>query len=351
MAAVDPAVVEAPSMALPGLARALISAGKLGQKSAEDISRKAQANRTSFIAELTGSGAVSASDLAHTMSTAFGAPLLDLDADRPAAAAQEPAGPQDLPGLPRGGAEQAQQPPDRRHRRPIGPAGGRKNQVRHPDGRGLDHCRIRQALQDGGSRDCQRHRGDGQHHRRRFRVRRIHHGVVDHRGHGGRAVRSRGRAGRQVPAQDAARCLQHAGVRPALRALRAQLPRALSRRRRTARDRLAARSHQGQAGLAHQGHLAHGHLRKARAAGRQDEAQDRSRPRDRFPGLHPAHAVRRKDRDPYPGSQQRPAGRGRAGLRARGKRAPAGRREQALWHGAGDRARPARARPFRSTPA
>ena len=67
-------------MALPGLARALISAGKLEQKSAEDISRKAQTNRNSFIAELTGSGAVSASDLAHTMSTAFGAPLLDLDA-------------------------------------------------------------------------------------------------------------------------------------------------------------------------------------------------------------------------------------------------------------------------------
>jgi type IV pilus assembly protein PilB len=80
MAAVDPAVVEAPSMALPGLARALISAGKLGQKSAEEISRKAQASRNSFIAELTGSGAVSASDLAHTMSAAFGAPLLDLDA-------------------------------------------------------------------------------------------------------------------------------------------------------------------------------------------------------------------------------------------------------------------------------
>ena len=67
-------------MALPGLARALISAGKLGQKSAEELSRKAQAKRTSFIAELTGSGAVSASDLAHTMSTSFGAPLLDLDA-------------------------------------------------------------------------------------------------------------------------------------------------------------------------------------------------------------------------------------------------------------------------------
>jgi type IV pilus assembly protein PilB len=67
-------------MALPGLARALITAGKLGQKSAEDISKKAQVNRTSFLAELTGSGAVSAADLAHTMSSSFGAPLLDLDA-------------------------------------------------------------------------------------------------------------------------------------------------------------------------------------------------------------------------------------------------------------------------------
>ena len=80
MAAVDPAVSDAPAVALPGLARALVSAGKLGQKAAEDVHRKAQANRTRFIAELTGSGAVSASDLAHTMSTAFGAPLLDLEA-------------------------------------------------------------------------------------------------------------------------------------------------------------------------------------------------------------------------------------------------------------------------------
>jgi type IV pilus assembly protein PilB len=80
MAAVDSAAVDAPSLALPGLARALVSAGKLGQKSAEDLYRKAQASRTSFIAELTGSGAVSAADLAHTMSSAFGAPLLDLEA-------------------------------------------------------------------------------------------------------------------------------------------------------------------------------------------------------------------------------------------------------------------------------
>ena len=80
MAVVDTAITQASSMALPGLGRALVAAGKLGQKAAEDIFRKAQTGRTSFIAELTGSGAVSAFDLAHIMSTAFAAPLLDLDA-------------------------------------------------------------------------------------------------------------------------------------------------------------------------------------------------------------------------------------------------------------------------------
>ncbi|WP_382327305.1 type IV-A pilus assembly ATPase PilB [Hydrogenophaga sp. UC242_50] len=80
MASVETVPQETPSMALPGLGRALVSAGKLGQKAAEDLYRKAQSGRSSFIAELTGSGAVSASDLAHTMSVAFAAPLLDLDA-------------------------------------------------------------------------------------------------------------------------------------------------------------------------------------------------------------------------------------------------------------------------------
>ena len=84
MATVDSVISETAATALPGLARALISAGKLGQKSAEEISRKAHVNRSSFIAELTGSGAVSAADLAHTVSSAFGAPLLDLDAIDPA---------------------------------------------------------------------------------------------------------------------------------------------------------------------------------------------------------------------------------------------------------------------------
>ncbi len=80
MASADTIIQDSPSLALPGLGRALVSAGKLGQKAAEDLYKKAQSARTSFIAELTGSGAVSASDLAHTMSAAFAAPLLDLDA-------------------------------------------------------------------------------------------------------------------------------------------------------------------------------------------------------------------------------------------------------------------------------
>ena len=80
MAAVDSAITHPPSVALPGLGRALVMAGMLGQKAAEDIFRKAQSGRGNFIAELTGSGAVSAFDLAHTMSIAFAAPLLDLDA-------------------------------------------------------------------------------------------------------------------------------------------------------------------------------------------------------------------------------------------------------------------------------
>ena len=83
MAAVDTSLRETSTTALPGLGRALVLAGKLGQKLAEDIYRKAQGSRTSFIAELTGSGAVSASDLAHTMSSAFAAPLVDLDAIDP----------------------------------------------------------------------------------------------------------------------------------------------------------------------------------------------------------------------------------------------------------------------------
>ena len=83
MASVDPLNRDTSPIALPGLGRALVAAGKLGQKSAEETYRKALAGKNSFIAELVGSGAVSASDLAHTLSASFAAPLGDLDAIDP----------------------------------------------------------------------------------------------------------------------------------------------------------------------------------------------------------------------------------------------------------------------------
>ncbi|MDR2153910.1 MAG: type IV-A pilus assembly ATPase PilB [Burkholderiaceae bacterium] len=71
------------SAALPGVGRALVMAGKLTPKVAEDVHRKAQASQRNFITELIDSGVVSASDLAYTMSQAFAAPLIDVSALEP----------------------------------------------------------------------------------------------------------------------------------------------------------------------------------------------------------------------------------------------------------------------------
>ncbi|MFN3612172.1 type IV-A pilus assembly ATPase PilB [Tepidimonas sp.] len=71
------------TMALPGLARALIAAGALTQQQAETLYARAQSHKTGFITELIDSALVSPSDLAHTMSVAFAAPLIDLDAIDP----------------------------------------------------------------------------------------------------------------------------------------------------------------------------------------------------------------------------------------------------------------------------
>ncbi|MCX7239806.1 MAG: type IV-A pilus assembly ATPase PilB [Burkholderiales bacterium] len=83
MAATDTIQRDSPAIALPGLGRALVAAGKLGQKAAEDIYQKTLSSGNSFIAELVGSGAVSATDLAHTLSAAYAVPVLDLDAIDP----------------------------------------------------------------------------------------------------------------------------------------------------------------------------------------------------------------------------------------------------------------------------
>lgn len=70
----------APTMALPGLGRALVASGTLTQARAEEIYANAQASKAGFINEAVSSGAVSARDLAHTIAQAFAAPLIDLDA-------------------------------------------------------------------------------------------------------------------------------------------------------------------------------------------------------------------------------------------------------------------------------
>jgi len=79
MATASPVQKDAP-LALPSVARALMSAGKLTQAAAEDVLRKSQANRISFISELDGSKTIGAPELAQTLSNTFGAPLLDIDA-------------------------------------------------------------------------------------------------------------------------------------------------------------------------------------------------------------------------------------------------------------------------------
>jgi type IV pilus assembly protein PilB len=83
MATTESSSRDAPVIALPGIGRTLVVAGKIAQKPAEDIYRKAVAAKRSFVAELVGSGTVSALDLAQTLSNAFAVPLIDLNAIDP----------------------------------------------------------------------------------------------------------------------------------------------------------------------------------------------------------------------------------------------------------------------------
>ncbi len=65
---------------LSGIGRALVAAGNLELKTAEAAYQRSKASKKSYVAELVDSGAVSSVALAHTLSKAFIAPLLDLDA-------------------------------------------------------------------------------------------------------------------------------------------------------------------------------------------------------------------------------------------------------------------------------
>ena len=350
MAAAEPLVKESSPIALPGLARALISAGKLPAKTAEDIYQKSLSGRTSFIAELTGTGAVSAADLAHTLSSAFGAPLLDLDAIDPQRL------PKDLLDPKLCQAYRVVVLSKRNNRLIVATADPSDQQaaekIKFASQMGVDWViaeydklsRMIEAAAVSASETID--------------------SII-----GAEFEFDESRAETSTDSNDQA--VAEVEDAPVVRFLHKMLLDAFSMRasdihfepyEHNYRVRfrvdgelreiaIAADRHQGQAGLAHQGHLAAGHLREARAAGRPHEAQDRSRPRDRFPGQHPAHAVRREDRDPYPRPEQRTPGHRCAGLRRRRKRAPARRHRPPLRHGAGHRARPAPARPCRSTPA
>ncbi|MGF6211718.1 type IV-A pilus assembly ATPase PilB [Comamonas sp. 4034] len=70
----------APSIALPGIARALVASGKLPLAKAEALYASSIKSKNSFIGELVASGAVSGIDVATIISAVYSVPLIDLDA-------------------------------------------------------------------------------------------------------------------------------------------------------------------------------------------------------------------------------------------------------------------------------
>jgi type IV pilus assembly protein PilB len=73
-------VADAPQSALSGVARVLVHAGKLTSRAAEDLVKTSRERRTSFVQSVISAGAVTPSELAHTLSSALALPLLDLGA-------------------------------------------------------------------------------------------------------------------------------------------------------------------------------------------------------------------------------------------------------------------------------
>ena len=73
-------IAESAISALSGVARVLVHAGKLSQKSAEELVRQSRDKRVSFVQAVLNAGAVKPADLAHTLSSALALPLIDLNA-------------------------------------------------------------------------------------------------------------------------------------------------------------------------------------------------------------------------------------------------------------------------------
>jgi len=77
---VDTTLAESTHSSLSGVARVLVHAGKLPAKTAEDLVRQAREKKISFVNALMAASALSAVDLAHTLSHALALPVLDLNA-------------------------------------------------------------------------------------------------------------------------------------------------------------------------------------------------------------------------------------------------------------------------------
>ena len=73
-------LADIPQSSLSGVARVLVHAGKLNAKAAEDLVKSAKDKRSSFVASVIAAGAVTPSELSHTLANALAIPLLDLNA-------------------------------------------------------------------------------------------------------------------------------------------------------------------------------------------------------------------------------------------------------------------------------
>lgn len=76
----ETSLIESQPLALPGLARALVTAGKLTEAQAQDLVRKAKDRKSSFINELMQAGTISPAAVAHILAASFSLPLIDLSA-------------------------------------------------------------------------------------------------------------------------------------------------------------------------------------------------------------------------------------------------------------------------------
>jgi type IV pilus assembly protein PilB len=73
-------LTDVPQSTLSGVARVLVHAGRLTAKTAEDLVKGAKEKKTSFVASVLAAGALTPSELAHTLSGSLALPLLDLNA-------------------------------------------------------------------------------------------------------------------------------------------------------------------------------------------------------------------------------------------------------------------------------